>query len=97
MPALCSEIDEAVLCLEKQHGRNEAKAYCVMDTGSLADVFPEWKGLQSIGVALSYRRTKSGNESLEYRYYISSAKLSKALFANAVRTSRRLKIACIGC
>ncbi|MBF4337706.1 ISAs1 family transposase, partial [Vibrio anguillarum] len=84
--ALGSEIDEEVLCLEKQHGRNEARAYCVMDAGSLADAFPEWKGLKSIGVALSYRRTKSGNESLEYRYYISSAKLSKARFANAVRS-----------
>ncbi|MCH1927125.1 ISAs1 family transposase, partial [Shewanella sp. C31] len=84
--ALCDEIDAEVLCLEQGHGRNEARTYHVMEADSLAETFPEWKGLKSIGVALSYRRTKSGSESLEYRYYISSAKLSKARFANAVRS-----------
>merc|ERR1712023_124452 len=57
-----------------------------MEAGSLTDNFCEWKELKTIGVALSYRQTKQGKESLEYRYYISSAKLSKARFANAVRS-----------
>lgn len=84
--ALSGAINQEVICLEKAHGRSEARAYHVMEAGSLTDNFCEWKELKTIGVALSYRQTKQGKESLEYRYYISSAKLSKARFANAVRS-----------
>ncbi len=84
--ALAGAINQEVICLEKAHGRGEARAYHVMEAGSLAERFCEWKDLKSIGVALSYRQTKQGKESLEYRYYISSATLTKARFANAVRS-----------
>jgi len=57
-----------------------------MDAASLVNRFPEWKGLKTIGVTLSYRQLKNGKESLEYRYYISSAALTKARFATAVRS-----------
>lgn len=84
--ALAGRVNDEVICMEKAHGRSEARAYHVMGAAELADTFPQWKGLKSIGVAVGYRQAKSGNASLEYRYYISSAALTKARFANAVRS-----------
>ncbi len=84
--ALASSVNEEVICMEKSHGRSEARAYHVMDATELSKTFPQWKGLKSVGVALGYRQTKQGQASLEYRYYISSAALTKARFANAVRS-----------
>ncbi|MCF1439746.1 MAG: ISAs1 family transposase, partial [Shewanella sp.] len=78
------QIDDAIVCFEKGHGRSEARAYAVLPAGELAAEFPNWPGLTSIGVAMSYRHSK-GKDSLEYRYYISSAELSKEQFASAVR------------
>ena len=57
-----------------------------MGAASLVNRFPEWKGLKTIRVTLSYRQPKNGKESLEYRYYISSSAMTKARFANAVRS-----------
>lgn len=84
--ALGRTVNDKMICFEKNHGRSEARAYHVMDATELADTFPHWKGLKTIGVALAYRRTKNGKESLEYRYYISSAELTTARFAKAVRS-----------
>lgn len=78
-------INEKVICLEIHHRRGETRAYHVLDAASLVNSFPEWKGLKTISVTLSYRQPKNGKESLEYRYYISSAALTKARFATAVR------------
>lgn len=83
--ALSNKVNKEIISLEKGHGRSEARAYHVIDAGKLVSDLPQWKSLKSIGVALGYRRTKDGKESLEYRYYISSASLSKSRFANAVR------------
>ena len=83
---LSGAINQEVICLEKNHGRGEAIAYHVMDAASLIDRFPEWKKLKTIDVTLSYRQPNNGEESLEYRYYISSAHLTKARFANGVRS-----------
>jgi len=52
---------------------------------SLVDRFPEWKALKTIGVTLSYRQPKNGKESLEYRYYISSAALTKASLPKSIK------------
>ncbi|HIF9216284.1 TPA: ISAs1 family transposase [Photobacterium damselae] len=71
--------------IEQEHGRIEAREYHVLPAKELAQQFPDWKGLTSIGVAIGYRIDKSGKESLEYRYYISSAELSKERFSAAVR------------
>ena len=84
--ALSSKIANSVMSFEKADGRNEARAYHVMSGEEMAVQFPQWKGLRSIGVAMGYRQTKDGKTSLEYRYYISSLPLSKAQFANAVRS-----------
>lgn len=73
------------LPIEKKHGRIEIREYHVMDAGKLSSIHSEWKGLKSIGVASGMRLEKSGKMSLEYRYYISSASLTKERFAQAVR------------
>jgi predicted transposase YbfD/YdcC len=56
-----------------------------MPAGEMAKQFPTWKGLNTLGVAIGYRCDSKGNESLEYRYYISSAALTEEQFATAVR------------
>ncbi|WP_102798998.1 ISAs1 family transposase [Bowmanella denitrificans] len=83
--ALLPYTDTAIVCLEQGHGRFEARAYHVMDVAPLAPQFVDWPELKTLGVAMGYRREPSGQDSLEFRYYISSAKLTKTKFAEAVR------------
>jgi len=71
--------------IEQSRGRTELREYHVMPAGEIAKQFPTWKGLNTLGVAIGYRRDSKGNESLEYRYYISSAALTEEQFATAVR------------
>jgi predicted transposase YbfD/YdcC len=71
--------------IEQSRGRTELREYHVMPAGEMAKQFPTWKGLNTLGVAIGYRRDSKGNESLEYRYYISSAALTEEQFATAVR------------
>ncbi|OOF25991.1 ISAs1 family transposase [Salinivibrio sp. IB872] len=71
--------------IEHGHGRIEAREYYVMPAKKLAIDFPDWQALQTVGVAISYRIDSKGEESLEYRYYISSATLTPERFAEAVR------------
>ncbi|MDE9455125.1 ISAs1 family transposase [Xenorhabdus bovienii] len=71
---------------ELTYGRTEAREYHGLPAGKLTQQFPEWKGLKCIGIALGYRMDKSGKESLEYRYYISSAALNKEQFKQAIRS-----------
>ena len=71
--------------IEQSRGRTELREYHVMPAGDMVKQFPSWKGLSTLGVAIGYRRDSKGNESLEYRYYISSAVLTEEQFAKAVR------------
>jgi predicted transposase YbfD/YdcC len=71
--------------IEQSRGRTELREYHVMPAGDMVKQFPTWKGLNTLGVAIGYRLDSKGNESLEYRYYISSAALTEELFAKAVR------------
>ena len=71
--------------IEQSRGRTELREYHVMPAGEIVKQFPTWKGLNTLGVAIGYRRDSKGNESLEYRYYISSAALTEEQFAKAVR------------
>lgn len=71
--------------IEQSRGRTELREYHVMPAGDMVKQFPTWKGLNTLGVAIGYRRDSKGNESLEYRYYISSAALTKEQFAKGVR------------
>ncbi|MBD2813616.1 ISAs1 family transposase [Xenorhabdus sp. Flor] len=70
---------------EQGYGRTEAREYHVLPTGELIVQFPEWKNLKSIGVTVGYGRDNKEKESLDCRYYMSSAELSTADFAVAVR------------
>ncbi len=71
--------------IEQSRGRTELREYHVMPAGDTVKQFPTWKGLNTLGVAIGYRRDSKGRESLEYRYYISSAVLTEEQFAKAVR------------
>lgn len=51
----------------------------------MSKTHPEWEGLKSIGVAVGYRQIKGSKSTLDYRYYISSAVLTKERFSKAVR------------
>jgi len=82
---LSIDFDATKLAFEQHHGRTEARGYHVFNSDSLSKTFPQWKGLKTIGIAMSYRLEKSGKESLDYRYYISSAELTEERFAGAVR------------
>ena len=83
---ITAKTDPEQLLTEAGHGRYESREYHVLPADSLAGQFPEWTGLKSIGVAIGYRfEKKSKKQSLEYRYYISSAKLDTSRFAAAVR------------
>ncbi len=70
--------------IEKGHGRIEVREYYVLEAADIALAFPQWKGLRTIGMAINY--TNDGKtESINYRYYISSAELTQAQFGKAVR------------
>ncbi|MFV8423387.1 ISAs1 family transposase, partial [Vibrio parahaemolyticus] len=71
--------------IEAGHGRAEAREYHVLSAKEIAADFPAWAGLKTIGVAIGYRVDSNGKESLDYRYYISSADLTPERFADAVR------------
>lgn len=71
--------------IEQSRGRTELREYHVMSAGEMAKQFPTWKDLNTLGVAIGYRCDSKGNESLEYRYYISSAALTEEQFATVVR------------
>lgn len=77
-------IDSESLQIETGHGRIEAREYHVLDASELADAFPQWTGLKSIGMAIRYQHDIE-KPSLEYRYYISSADLSAEELGKAVR------------
>lgn len=70
--------------IEKGHGRIEAREYYVLDAKDIASAFPQWKGLRTIGMAINYINDGE-TESVHYRYYISSAKLTQEQFGKAVR------------
>ncbi|MCL4410764.1 MAG: ISAs1 family transposase, partial [Gammaproteobacteria bacterium] len=71
--------------LEQEHGRVEYRAYDVLSALELpASMRSAWSSLETIGRA-TYYRLANGKEQLQYRYYISSARLSAEQFASTVR------------
>ena len=91
--AVCEALKEATSLLsqenaviEKGHGRFEIREYHVMNAAPVSCQFPDWPELKTVGVAISYRATKGGKESIQCRYTISSADLSSEKFTNAVRS-----------
>nr|WP_275898655.1 MULTISPECIES: ISAs1 family transposase [Pectobacterium] len=71
--------------IEQSLGRIELRKYHLMPAGYMVKPFPMWKDLNTLGVAIGYRRDSKGNASLKYLYYISSVDLTEEQFANTVR------------
>ncbi|WP_141677131.1 ISAs1 family transposase [Aliivibrio fischeri] len=58
----------------------------LVNTEKIVSEFPDWPKLKTFGVAVSYRATKYGRDSIQYCHYISSANLNSEKFAIAVRS-----------
>jgi predicted transposase YbfD/YdcC len=78
---------------ETAHGRTETRRYVHMPVPTdLAD-WKLWKGLKSIGVAIS-ACVRDGRETIETRYYISSLPVGVKRFAHAVRSHWGIENSC---
>jgi predicted transposase YbfD/YdcC len=84
-PLRAIPLSKETLLIERGHGRIEGREYHVLPADALSGQFPEWKGLTTLGIAVSYRIDNKGEVPMESRYYISSAVLTRAQFAAAVR------------
>lgn len=69
---------------ETGHGRDETRCYTHLPVPSDLPNRDQWKGLKSIGVAIS-ACVRDGKETIEKRYYISSLSVGVKRFARAVR------------
>jgi len=71
---------------DKGHGRIEKHLHLVSEVfGDFVDLGFEWPGLQTLGVAVSFRQEGCKHCEPTVRYYISSAKLTAKEFAHAIR------------
>ncbi|MCE9529703.1 MAG: ISAs1 family transposase [Planctomycetes bacterium] len=78
---------------EKGHGREEIRSYIQMPVpADLADL-ELWKGLKTIGMAVS-TCVRNGKETTEIRYYISSLELGVKRFAHAIRSHWGIENSC---
>jgi predicted transposase YbfD/YdcC len=78
---------------EKGHGREEIRHYFHMPVPTDLKQMELWKGLKSIGVAISIC-VRDGKETVETRYYISSLAVSVECFARAVRSHWGIENTC---
>lgn len=69
---------------ETAHGRDETRCYTHLPVPSDLPNADQWRGLKSIGVAISACE-RDGKETIEKRYYISSLPVGVKRFARAVR------------
>jgi predicted transposase YbfD/YdcC len=69
---------------ETAHGRDETRCYTHLPVPSDLPNADQWKGLKSIGVAIS-ACVRDGKETIEKRYYLSSLPVGVKRFARAVR------------
>lgn len=69
---------------ETAHGRDETRCYTHLPVPSDLPNRDQWKGLKSIGVAIS-ACVRDGKETVEKRYYLSSLPVGVKRFARAVR------------
>ena len=75
LPSICTA--------EKDHGRIESRTYQLLTNISWLEDRAQWAGLNAIGMVKS-KRICQGQESVEYRYYITSL-TDVEQFAHAVR------------
>lgn len=69
---------------ETAHGREETRCYTHLPAPRDLPNRDQWKGLKSIGVAIT-ACVRDGKETIEKRYYISSLPVGVKCFARAVR------------
>jgi predicted transposase YbfD/YdcC len=81
---------------ETGHGREETRSYIQMPAPEGLEGIELWKGLKSIGVAIS-AFVRDGKETIERRYYISSLPVGVKRFAHAVRSHWSIENACHWC
>jgi predicted transposase YbfD/YdcC len=80
---------------ENGHGRTEQRLHLVSDVfGDFVDLSFEWPGLQTLGVAISFRQEGDNiqQKEMSVRYYISSAKLTAKEFAQAIRAHWQIEV-----
>jgi predicted transposase YbfD/YdcC len=78
---------------ETGHGRDETRCYIQMPVPQELPGIELWNGLKSIGVVES-RCVRTGKETVEARYYISSLGVSVKRFAHAVRSHWGIENTC---
>jgi len=78
---------------ETAHGRSETRRYMHMPVPADLAHLELWKGLKSIGVAIS-ACVRDGRETVETRYYISSLPVGVKCFARAVRSHWGIENSC---
>jgi predicted transposase YbfD/YdcC len=78
---------------ETAHGREETRCYTQLPVPSDLRNREQWKGLKSIGVAIS-ACIRDGKETLEKRYFISSLPVGVKRFAHAVRSHWGIENSC---
>jgi predicted transposase YbfD/YdcC len=78
---------------ETAHGREDTRCYTHLPVPNDLPGKEQWKGLKSIGVAIS-ASVRDGNETVEKRYYISSLPVGVKCFARAVRGHWAIENSC---
>lgn len=81
---------------ETAHGREETRCYTHLPAPDDLPGKEQWKGLKSIGVAIT-ATVRDGQESIEKRYYISSLPVGVKRFARAVRGHWGIENSCHWC
>jgi predicted transposase YbfD/YdcC len=79
--------------VEKGHGREETRSYIQMPVPEDLPGLDLWRGLKSIGMAVS-ECLRDGKATVEVRYYISSLAVDVKLFAHAVRSHWGIENSC---
>lgn len=78
---------------EVGHGRTEQRTYVQMPVPTSLHGVERWKGLQTIGMAVSVV-VREGKETTEARYYINSLGMGVKRFARAVRSHWGIENSC---
>ncbi|HWN08000.1 MAG TPA: ISAs1 family transposase [Pyrinomonadaceae bacterium] len=81
---------------ETAHGRDETRCYTHLPVPSDLPNRDQWKGLKSIGVAIT-ACIRDGKETIEKRYYLSSLPVGVKRFARAVRGHWGIENSCHWC
>jgi Transposase len=90
-----SDREEKETIKSYEHGCIESRKYYVIEDVSFLTSKSEWKNLSSIGLVINQRKI-NGQESVQWKYYISDLKRTPEEFACLTRNLGRLKITCIG-